>query len=181
MNRKRKRSTCDIRPAVAQDANAIIGLNSNVVELTSPMDKKRFELLFSQCALIIVAERNGAIVGFLMGFDGNCQYDSANFKWFRSRLASFFYVDRVVVSETDRGTGIGKAFYQYIRNWSRDQRIETLAAEMNLEPANAASLAFHRSESFIQVGTRNPSEGKVLSMQTANCSTANEAQPTKAE
>ena len=169
MKGPRKRSTCIIRRATAEDASAIIGLNSHVVELTSPMDKKRFELLFSQCALIIVAERDRAVVGFLMGFDDKCQYDSANFKWFRSPLDAFFYVDRVVVSETDRGTGIGKAFYQYIRNWARDREIETLAAEMNLEPANEASLAFHRSESFIEVGTRNPSEGKTLSMQTAAC------------
>ena len=52
-----------------------------------------------------VAARIGAVEAFLIAFDQDAEYDSPNFLWFRSRLARFVYVDRVVVAVGARGRG----------------------------------------------------------------------------
>ena len=41
----------------------------------------------------------------------------------------------------------------------------TMAAEMDLVPANPGSIAFHRNYGFVELGTRTLDNGKVVSMQ----------------
>jgi len=157
-----------IRQACLDDEDDILRLNAASIAATSPMDSVRFHSLFEMSAQTIVAEQDDSVVGFLMGFADGSPYDSVNYRWFSDRLKRFFYIDRIVVSEDTRGSGIGRAFYARIESWARGTGLHWLAAEMNLEPANTASLAFHAKQEFVAVGTQALDGGKVVSMQIRN-------------
>ena len=154
-----------LRQAALADADDILRLNAASVAETSPMDSVRFRSLFEMSAQTIVAEQDNGVVGFLMGFGDGSSYDSVNYRWFTDRLKRFFYIDRVVVSLEARGSGIGRAFYAHIESWTQEVGLHWLAAEINLEPANPASLTFHAKQGFVPIGTQALEGGKVVSMQ----------------
>ena len=162
-----------LRQACFSDENDILRLNAASVAETSPMDSDRFRSLFDMSTQTIVAKQDSGVVGFLMGFGDGCACDSMNYCWFANRLKQFFYIDRIVVSADARGSGIGTAFYSHIELWAQVAGLHWLAAEMNLEPANKASLAFHAKQGFVPVGTQSLEGGKVVSMQIRALRAAN--------
>ncbi|MEM7404069.1 MAG: GNAT family N-acetyltransferase [Pseudomonadota bacterium] len=155
----------NIRRAALDDADAILDLNRGSEFETSPMDADRFAMFMRLAHRVLVAERDGAVVGFLIGFDDGADYDSVNYGWFARRLKQFFYIDRIVIGEAARGQGCGQAFYQTIATDAVATGLLWLAAEMNVEPPNEASLRFHAAQGFREVGRQTVTGGKVMSMQ----------------
>lgn len=158
-------SGLSIRGATEADAAAILELNRGSEFETSPMDADRLAMFIRLAHRVLVAERNGAVVGFLIGFTDGSGYDSVNYRWFAERLKSFFYIDRIVVGEAARGQGCGQAFYSTIASEASADGLLWLAAEMNVEPPNEGSLRFHAGQGFREVGRQALSGGKVMSMQ----------------
>jgi predicted GNAT superfamily acetyltransferase len=154
-----------LRPATIDDVEDIVTLNATSVAVTSPMDNKRFRQLFDLCAIIIVADIDGQVAGFLIGLTDDCAYDNGNYRWFAERLKRFVYIDRVVVSEACRSSGVGRALYSHIQSWAKNADMHSIAAEMDVDPPNTVSLNFHQKAGFVQVGTRTLESGKVVSMQ----------------
>ena len=83
-------------------------------------------------------------------------YPSPNFGWFSERYDSFAYVDRVAVSEADRGAGWGPALYRDFEQWARDNQRPMLCAEVNVVPPNPRSLRFHEIFGFDQLEQFEP-------------------------
>jgi len=156
---------CAIRPGLLADERAIVRLNAASETETSAMDAARFRSLFDSCSLVLVAERADLVAGFLIGFEDGATYDSVNYRWFAARLKRFFYIDRVVVAADARGAGIGRALYARAESWALAAGSHWLAAEMNLQPPNPASLRFHQRAGFVALGTQRLDGGKVVSMQ----------------
>ena len=154
-----------IRPASAEDADAIVALNREAQAQTSPMDLARFHQLSSLSDRLVVVESASRVEAFLMGFFDRSTYDSPHYRWFDARLKNYFYIDRVVVSEACRGVGVGTALYSEVAQWSSRQHKLWLAAEINVEPPNPGSLEFHRRAGFVPVGTMASGAGKVVSLQ----------------
>lgn len=153
------------RTVTEHDADAIIALNRESEAVTSPMDEARFAELYDLASLMIVAERDKRVVGFLMGFVDSIDLDGINYRWFDTRLKRFFYIDRIVVDASCRGEGVGQRIYSEVRQWAREQRLLWLAAEMYLDPPNLRSLKFHRRNGFMEIGTQKLADGKIVSMQ----------------
>ena len=78
-------------------------------------------------------------------------YFSENYRWFAARYEEFVYVDRVVVAEERRGSGVGRAFYEDIIEFSFS-RAPVLLCEVNVKPRNDRSLRFHERFGFAEVG-----------------------------
>lgn len=154
-----------LRRGTRADGDSIIRLNAESVIATSPMDAGSFEELFELCSLLIVAERDAATVGFLMGFVDGVALDGLNYSWFATRLKRFFYIDRIVVDESCRGSGLGQKIYASVCEWAAEQELLWLAAEMNLDPPNLPSLRFHKRQGFNEIGTQTLPSGKLVSMQ----------------
>lgn len=89
---------------------------------------------------------------FLIAFDQNADYHSPNFLWFRERYPRFVYVDRIVVSPTRRGEGIARRFYETLFEAARAAGHEHAVAEVNSDPPNPGSDAFHAALGFETVG-----------------------------
>jgi predicted GNAT superfamily acetyltransferase len=152
------------------DEADILRLNDESVNVLSPMDGSRFTYLRSMCCMLRVAEIDGRGVGFLLGFSDGAGYDSANYRWFASRLKRFLYVDRVVVSHEFRSAGLGRRFYSEAERWAAEHKLVWLAAEVDLQPPNTASLEFHRRLGFVEVGRQVSDSNKVVSLQVRSLS-----------
>ncbi|MDQ6432602.1 GNAT family N-acetyltransferase [Mesorhizobium sp. LHD-90] len=98
------------------------------------------------------AEAIGDCDAFIIAFDQDADYWSPNFKWFRDRYRRFVYVDRVAVSPTARGRGLARALYESLFRKAAEAGHAVVTCEVNAEPPNPASDAFHAALGFLPVG-----------------------------
>ncbi|MEE4274957.1 MAG: GNAT family N-acetyltransferase [Thermoleophilia bacterium] len=143
-----------IRPAEADDFAAILALNAAWVHYTSPLDEAALGELHAQAAYHRVAEVDGCVAGFLLAVGPGQAYESPNYRWFAARSGDFLYIDRVVVDGAHQGTGIGGALYDDVADWAARHGVGRLVCEVNVEPPNPVSDAFHERRGFVEVGTQ---------------------------
>jgi uncharacterized protein len=155
----------EIRPFVESDSAAVLQLNAESVAVLSPLDADRLQLLHSLAHLHVVAADKAAILGFLLTFADGVPYDSVNYQWFASRLKRFLYIDRVVVSSAARGAGVGQRLYRYAQAHAAAAGFAWLVCEVDVEPPNLGSLAFHQRFGFVEVGRQVVGSNKVVSLQ----------------
>src|SRR5690606_20884494 len=94
----------------------------------------------------------GESEAFLITFDQDADYDSPNFLWFRQRYARFIYIDRVVVDERARGRGHARRLYEDLFKRAAEAGHDTIVCEVNADPPNPQSDAFHERLGFHEVG-----------------------------
>ena len=129
-------------------APGLLALNrAHEVEL-SPLDAPRFAELVER-AFFARAARDDA---FLLAFDQDADYDSPNFLWFRERLDRFVYVDRIVVDPAARGGGLARVLYTELFEAARAAGHDAVVAEVNSDPPNPGSDAFHAAMGFEAIG-----------------------------
>ncbi len=102
----------------------------------------------------------GAGDALLIALDQQARYDNANFAWFAARHPRFVYIDRIVVAATARGRGYAGTLYDALLVDARVNDHHVVCCEINLDPANPASLAFHLRHGFAQVGEALLTNGK---------------------
>lgn len=151
-----------LRPILAADHAEVVALNERHVELLSPMDTDRLAVLQAAADAAHVIDVEGAFAGFVITFAAGSAYDGENFAWFSERLDDFCYLDRVVVHEDFRRRGLGSAVYDELESTCGRP---LFALEVNLDPPNEASLAFHRARGYVEVG-RRLSGGHLVTMLT---------------
>jgi predicted GNAT superfamily acetyltransferase len=158
----------DIRDATFDDLREVTAINNaSAGELTyETLAGMRWYL--SSAPYFRVAEApDGALAGFLIGFRRGDDYHSENLAWFQAHDdVDFAYVDRVAVSEGHRGEGIGRALYEDFERWARERSIPRLTCEVNTDPHNEGSLAFHAALGWHGVQERQTGYGpRVLMME----------------
>lgn len=89
---------------------------------------------------------------FLIAFDQDAPYDNPNFDWFKGRFDRFVYIDRVVVAERRRGRGWAKLLYESLFARARERGHRRVTCEVNLDPPNPRSEAFHAGLGFEALG-----------------------------
>jgi predicted GNAT superfamily acetyltransferase len=89
---------------------------------------------------------------FLIALHQNAPYDNPNFNWFKQRYDSFVYVDRIVVAEVARGQGLARRLYEDLFSGARQAGHDCVVCEINFDPPNPASDAFHGAMGFVAVG-----------------------------
>jgi predicted GNAT superfamily acetyltransferase len=157
-----------LRDAAGTDHVAILALNREAEDLTSPLDARRLALLAAQAACLRVAEDDGRVLAFLLAFREGADYDSPNYLWFGERYPRFLYVDRIVVAPAQRGRGLGVLLYEDLFARARAQRIDTVTCEYYSKPPNEASRRFHARFGFHEVGSQwLPDRRKQVSLQAA--------------
>ena len=145
--------------AGAAVGQALLNLNNaHAVEL-SWLDPERFRHLVRNA---FVAWRVGPARALLLAFDQSANYDSPNFLWFRARLPRFVYVDRVVVAAEARGRGLARDLYGALFDTAARAGHERVVCEVNSDPPNPASDAFHAALGFTEMGARVLHGGKTV-------------------
>lgn len=147
-----------LRPATPDDFPAILALNARDVAVLSPLDPARLAHLHAQAASHTVVEAGGTVAAFLLAFREDADYDSPNFRWFQRALPRFLYIDRIVVAPEHRGRGLGRRLYEDLEARARGQ-VPHLACEVDTEPPNPVSLAFHAALGFQETGAQTLAGG----------------------
>lgn len=153
-----------LRPIEADDRAFVLELNQRNVEVLSPLDPARLDALIGLADRADVVEYDGRSAGFVLTFGPGVDYDSDNYRWFsREYGPDFYYLDRIVLDEEFRRTGIGRAVYDELER--RAAAYSRMALEVNVEPPNEGSLAFHRRRGYTEVG-RLGGAGKTVALMT---------------
>ena len=145
------------------DTYAVLSLNASAVEVTGPLDQDRLARLRALAVRADVVEVDGWVAAFALVLPPGTDYDSANYAWFSERFGEdFLYLDRVVVSQANRRSGIGGMIYDAAESDAKTRG--RLACEVYAEPPNEPSLAFHASRGYVEAGRLSHDSGKVTAM-----------------
>jgi predicted GNAT superfamily acetyltransferase len=138
-----------LRPITPADHLAVLAWNEANVEVLSPLDEERLVTLLSWARTAAVIAHEGREVGFVLTFAAGSPYESENYRWFAARHDDFVYLDRIVIEETVRRSGLGTRVYDEL-----EARAEApvFCLEVNVDPPNKPSLAFHRRRGYQEVG-----------------------------
>ncbi|WP_291296417.1 GNAT family N-acetyltransferase [Elioraea sp.] len=138
----------------------VLGLNAAHVSETGPLDQAGLDALLATACHATVA---GPEAGFLIAIDAATAHDGLNFRWFAARMDDFVYVDRIVVAAAARRRGIAAALYADLAGAALALGRRALVAEVNIDPPNPGSLAFHARGRFHAVGEAHLAErGKTV-------------------
>ena len=142
-----------VRDVREHELDSVLALNNAAGPAILPLDATRLRRFFRTAEYFRIAERDGSLAGFLVGFGPDIDHDSGNYAWFHERYPHFFYIDRIVVASRRRGGGVGRAFYADVQSHA-ELRYPQLACEVFLEQDNDPALLFHGSFGFREVGQR---------------------------
>ena len=131
------------------DLDAALALNNANAQELSWLDDTTLRRLVTQA---FMAETVGTSEGLILAFDHAADYGSPHFLWFRARYPRFVYVDRVVIAAGSRGRGLARGLYSRLFARAAICGHDLVCCEVNAEPPNPASDAFHASMGFGPVG-----------------------------
>ncbi|KGQ19685.1 Acetyltransferase [Lysobacter dokdonensis DS-58] len=140
-----------VRDVREHELDSVLALNNAAGPAILPLDAATLRSSFDSAEYFRVAERDGTIAGFLVGFGSDSGHVGDNFAWFRARTPAFFYIDRIVVASRRRGGGVGRALYADVQSYA-ELRHPHLCCEVLLEPGTDHALLFHGSFGFREVG-----------------------------
>lgn len=152
-----------LRPMTDDDVATVLKLNHDHVELLAPMDADHLARLRQWATRADVILCDDEIAGFVLVFGPGTDYDSENYLWFTERFGDRFdYLDRIVIDDRFRRRGLASAVYDEVEAVAQDRG--RLVLEVNIDPPNEPSLAFHRRRGFEEVGQRGPAGHRVSLM-----------------
>lgn len=157
----------DLRP---EDVPEVHGINQAEVPAVSSVTSDELGRLVALSVIALVADPGaGPPVGFCLVLPPGVDYASPNYRWWSARADRFVYLDRIAIRPDHQGRGLGRRLYAEVERLSRARRpdAELFTLEVNIEPRNDASLAFHDRLGFTEAGRQSTGQGddtKVVSM-----------------
>lgn len=153
-----------IREAGPGDDAFILALNASSEPALGPLDASSWDRLKTLAFRVLVAETAAERLAFMVLFRPGSAYGSDNYAWFEQRFERHLYIDRVAVSPSAMRQGIGRRLYQSVCTLARELGETRLTAEVNEQPPNPESLAFHLAFGFRFLLSRPSGSGKVVAM-----------------
>ncbi|WNB84812.1 GNAT family N-acetyltransferase [Cellulomonas sp. ATA003] len=151
------------RPITPDDVPALAVLNDAAVPAVNALGTAALAAHVPVCdlAITIADDDDGTPVAFLLALAPGADYVSENFRWFAEHRPGSLYVDRIVVAPHAHGRGLGRLLYDAVLGRARTLGLAEVTCEVNLEPPNPQSLAFHARLGFAQVGEQVTKGGTV--------------------
>ena len=156
--------TLSIRDATPTDSAAIRAINEAGQPGVSPFEAGEIERCIARATYFRVAERDGAVAGYLLAFGAGFPSIGDEYAWFTARHESFLYVDQIAVAKSAWRGGVGSALYADLVRFAAARGVPRVTCEVNLRPPNPRSLAFHRARGFVEVGRLEVSDGRFVSL-----------------
>ena len=152
------------RAATRADIPAIVALNDSALPHVNALPEATWlRFVDGEASLRVAADGEGGIAEMTAALPPGRDYGSLNYAWFQRRMAAFLYLDRIVVAARCRRKGWGRAAYRDVFANAPDHGAP-VACEVNLDPPNDASLAFHGGLGFREVGVQSLPGGKRVAM-----------------
>lgn len=146
----------NIRPLEAGDYSWVLALSAQNEIETGHIDEAWLEAMSREWFAASVVEPHAYLITFAPG----ARYASPNFLWFRDRFRDFVYVDRIVVAASARGQGVARRLYADLFAAAKESGARSIACEVNVDPPNPGSDAFHQRLGFTEVGKAVLGNGK---------------------
>lgn len=166
-------STPLLRPIGPADLDAVLTLNNEWVPEVSELDADRLDHILGQSSLALLAvdpapdAAADELLGLVIVLAPGADYDSPNYRFFEHGTddgrdaAGFRYVDRIIVAATAHRRGVGRLLYGAVFDHAADESAPRVTCEVNVDPPNPVSLAFHSSLGFAEVGRQSNYGGEV--------------------
>lgn len=139
------------------DLDEVLVLNQDAGEGVMSLDAEKLRRLLSYAEqAVVAADADGTLTGFAFTIPPGTVYESANYRWFSDQFDDFAYLDRVVVGAPYRRRGIASMLYNVLEERARPHG--RLVLEVFTDPLNEASLAFHHSRAYGEVGRLTQSD-----------------------
>lgn len=151
-----------LRAITAGDVPGLARLNDDAVPAVNALGIDGLTDHLPECELAVVAESDGDVLGFVLAVAPGSAYASENYLWFSTHVPGSLYVDRIVVDPASHGRGVGRALYAAVDERARELGLGVVTCEVNLEPPNPESLAFHARLGFRRVGEQATKGGSVV-------------------
>lgn len=149
-----------LRPVLDNDAAAVLALNEECVHALSPMDEDAFGRHRAQAARFLAADLDGAVAAFAVAYPPGAAYGSVNYGWHSKRFTDFLYLDRIAVGSAYRRRGIASRLYDALE--ADAVAHGRMVCEVNSDPPNHESLAFHAARGYRELGSLVQPDGKVV-------------------
>jgi predicted GNAT superfamily acetyltransferase len=131
------------------DLDTLLALSNTHEEEIGRFTKKAFaDLVALSFRARMTIERDA----FLIALSERAPENAPNYRWFAARFARFVYVDRVVVQKDSRKRGLATLLYHDIMEAARFAGHTRICCEVNIDPPNPGSDAFHARMGFDEVG-----------------------------
>lgn len=159
--------TDDVRPPailselVATDVERLVELNDAAYPAVPITSVEDMAALLDTADFTVAARSGDELVGFVIGMRPGSNYPSENYRFFENRGSNSLYVDRIVIDATHRGNGLGRTLYDFVFRQARSEGRNEVTCEVNLDPPNPQSIAFHSRLGFEQVGEQPTKNGSV--------------------
>ena len=150
--------TTNLRAVSLGDLATVRLLNEAALPHVNSLTLAQFDWFRVHAPYFRIAEQAGDIVGFLTALTPELSYASPNFEWFQANRDRFVYVDRIVVAESARGSGVGRQLYHDLAEFAAPFA-DLLTCEVNIRPPNPGSVLFHERMGFREVGRQETDGG----------------------
>lgn len=141
-----------LRELTSRDVPNMLALNNSAVPAVPRATEAELSELLQASTFGFAAVTETEFLGFVLGFETGADYASPNYRYFEDRGTDHLYVDRIVVAEEARGMRVGQTLYRKVIALAVDQGRVEVTCEVNIEPPNPASSAFHSRLGFSEVG-----------------------------
>lgn len=155
--------TNTIREYAPADLAQILALNNAAVPAVNELDAGDLaDLAAISDRTWVVDGSDSSIGGMLVTFAPHASYASSNYGWLSERYDDFRYVDRIVLAPSHKRLGLGAQLYAALEAHAVDVGARRLLCEVNIEPENPQSLAFHASQGWVPIEDRTTAPGKAV-------------------
>lgn len=152
------------RNAIPKDYERILSINRESLPGVAVLECDYFEVLIRVCDYFRVIEVDSKVAGYIFAMNQDASYDAEEFQWFGHHLSEkFLYIDQVAIGQGWRNNGFGTLLYEDLEEYAAKGSVSILACEVNYDPPNKKSQAFHRRLDFREVG-RMDTRGLTVSM-----------------
>jgi predicted GNAT superfamily acetyltransferase len=151
-----------LRELTRADWPAVLELNRDSVQELSELDEQRLEWLISLAHTALALDTEGELAGFALAIAPGTSYDSENYRWFGARFERFLYLDRIAVAANLRRQGLATRLYDAMEAAARP--FARMVCEVNVQPPNPASLAFHGARGYVELDRLAHGEHKLVAL-----------------
>lgn len=161
-----------IRPLGPSDCEEVLRINAESQPGVAHLDRTELErLICLQNEHLVIEGPEGELVGYLLAFPSDTPYDGEEFLILaETSRGSFIYIDQVAVDAAVRRTGAASRLYQAIESEASRRGILGLTCEVNLNPPNPGSLAFHQRTGFNQTSIMETQDGRTVALMSKQLS-----------
>ncbi len=146
------------------DEDFILALNAACAPAVSDLTRDDLRALLALAHRTLVADIDGEPGGFSVLLRPGARSASDNFGWFERQFERHLYVDRVAVVDSARRRGVARELYEAAGELCDALRLERVTCEINEDPPNPDSMAFHAKLGFRFLKSRVSGSGKTVAM-----------------